>query len=193
MTDSKAKLIRLLQDAHAGERAAAFAYRGHSQSVKGQEALEIAKIEKEEWAHREELANMLQQLGAGPRPGRELLMILVGLTILVLCRLGGWLNVFNFGWYFSMYGAGKLERGNIVEYEIAARYAAEAGYPQFIECLLAMAEVEWDHELYFRSKCLESKWIKYLPPWSPPPPRETIQSGFEPSTKSKSPAASFDV
>lgn len=41
-----------------------------------------------------------------------------------------------------MYGAGRLERGNIVEYEIAAKLAAECGHPEMIDCLLEMAEVE---------------------------------------------------
>ena len=76
----------------------------------------------------------------------------------------------------SMYGAGKLERGNIVEYEIAARYAVDCGYQQFVESLLEMAEIEWDHELYFRKKSEESRWSKYIRVWSEPPPRKSIRA-----------------
>jgi len=43
-----------------------------------------------------------------------------------------------------------------------------------------MAEVEWEHELYFRSKVLTRprllRWIKL---WSPAPPKETIRARFE--------------
>lgn len=173
---SKTKLIRLLQNAHAGERAAAYAYRGHALAVDAVEAAEIRKIEMEEWEHRRDLAEMLRVLGSGPRRSRELLMAMIGCVIFMICRLGGWLNFLNFGWYSSMYGAGKLERGNIVEYEIAAQYAREAGYPQFVEPLLVMAEIEWDHEAYFRGKCESSKWAAYLKIWPPPPARALIRA-----------------
>ena len=53
-----------------------------------------------------------------------------------------------------MYGAGRLESGNIVEYEIAAGYARDCGSGDLIDCLLTMAEVEWEHEKYFRSRVL---------------------------------------
>lgn len=175
----KEKLIYLLQNAHAGEKAAAYAYNGHGRSLTNtQEIQELKKIEDEEWDHRKRLAIMLTELGSGPRTSRELLMSLVGNTISFLCILGGYLNVFNFGWFMAMYGAGKLEQGNIVEYEVAAQYAVGAGYPQFVASLLDMAEIEWDHELYFRTKSFQSKWSKWIPIWSEPPARELIQKNF---------------
>ncbi len=179
MNPTKTKLITLLQNAHAGEKAAAYAYRGHSESLDSdQEVEDLKRIENEEWDHRERLGKMLSEMGSGPRPSREFLMSMVGKTISFLCVFGGWLNAFNFGWFMSMYGAGKLERGNIVEYEVAARFALEAGYPQFVASLLEMAEIEWDHELYFRNKSVSSAWIKYFPIWPPPSAREFIQSTY---------------
>jgi demethoxyubiquinone hydroxylase (CLK1/Coq7/Cat5 family) len=175
----KSQLVRLLQDAHAGERAAGFAYNGHWRSVRGVNSAEIRKIEVEEWEHRACLFKMLCELGEKPRVSRELAMILVGSVIFVLCRLGGWLNVAGFGWFVSMYGAGKLEQGNIVEYQIAAKYARLAGYPHFVPELLHMAEIEWDHEFYFRSRCLESKWSRYVPIWMAPPARELVAREFD--------------
>lgn len=115
---------------------------------------------------------MLAELEAGPRFTRELLMTLVGIVIFCLCRLGGWFNVFNFGWYMSMYGAGKLEQGNIIEYEVAARSAIASDNKKFVEDLIHMAEIEWDHELYFRSKTITSRWTRWIQVWTPPPPRE---------------------
>jgi len=174
MTIMKSKLVRLLQDAHAGERAAGFAYNGHWRSVRGSDASEIRKIELEEWEHRACLHAMLTELGEKPRATREFAMCVIGSVIFALCRLGGWLNLMGLGWYISMYGAGKLEQGNIKEYLVAASYARAAGYPQFVDDLLKMAEVEWDHEFYFRSKCLESKWSRYISLWMAPPARELI-------------------
>lgn len=163
------RLIRLLQDAHAGELAAFHAYDGHFKSVKDpKERQEIKKIRDEEWEHRECLARFLSEIGAAPRPAREFLMKGVGLTIGFLCRIGGWL--------IPMYGAGKLESGNIVEYEIAARLAFAAGRPEWISPLLHMAEVEWDHEIYFRQKLLSHRWGRFLPVWPLPPPRAEIRA-----------------
>lgn len=179
MTNPKDRLIYLLQNAHAGEKAAAYAYNGHQRSLKKyQEIVDLKKIENEEWDHRKRLYAMLGELGSRPRLGRELAMSLVGKTISFLCILGGYLNVMNFGWFMSMYGAGKLESGNIAEYEVAAQMALAAGYPQFVPSLLDMAEIEWDHELYFRTKSLESKWAKWIRLWPQPSPRGVIQQNY---------------
>jgi len=179
MNTSKDKLICLLQNAHAGEKAAAYAYNGHHRSLNDQrEIADLKKIEDEEWDHRRRLHAMLVELGSGPRARRERMMSLVGKTISFFCIIGGYLNIFNFGWFMSMYGAGKLESGNIVEYEVAAQIALDAGYPQFIASLLDMAEIEWDHELYFRTKCIESGWSKWISVWPKPPPRERIQKNY---------------
>lgn len=176
---SKARLICQLQNAHAGERAAAYAYRGHALSVSSQqERAEILKIEQEEWHHRACIGEMLKSLGSSPRFSREILMALVGIVIYCLCRLGGWVNIFNFGWYMSMYGAGKLEQGNIIEYEVAALSAIKAGESRFVEDLIHMAEVEWDHELYFRFHALNSKWSGWIKIWASPPPRESTRKAI---------------
>lgn len=168
---SRQRLVRLLQNAHAGERAAAFAYQGHAKSVSSAtERAELEQIEADEWRHRGELRQMLTEMGEQPRGLRELWMMCIGTFISLFCRVGGW--------FIPMYGAGKLERGNIVEYEIAARLAFDCGLHQYVECLLDMAEVEWDHELYFRSKS-ESHWLwRWFPGWAPPPPRTAIRVGF---------------
>jgi ferritin-like metal-binding protein YciE len=169
--NAREKLIKLLQDAHAGEMAAYHAYEGHWRSVSDpNEKKEIQKIQAEEIEHRECLGQFLIELGAAPRPGRERLMALIGRTIGLLCRLGGW--------FIPMYGAGQLEQGNIVEYETAARLARAAGLEQYVEPLLKMAEVEWDHEAFFRAK-VQTHWAARLVPlWPTPPPRENIRIDF---------------
>ena len=74
-----------------------------------------------------------------------------------------------------MYGAGWLESRNIVEYEVAARLALEAGHPEFVDCLLSMAEVEWEHEAYFRTRVMEHPLARFLPMWKTPPPKSSIR------------------
>jgi hypothetical protein len=113
---------------------------------------------------------MLSALGASPDPRREFRSVLIGRILQALCHVSGWL--------LPMYGAGKLERRNIVEYEDAARYAVGCGKVDFVDCLLTMAEVEWEHEQYFRAKVLSHPFGRRLPIWLAPPPKETIRSAY---------------
>ena len=164
-------LIRVLRHAHAGELAAGYAYRGHAESVTDPgEKARIREIEDEEWVHRKNVAKMLAALGSGPEPERERRLLRIGRTIAFLCRIGGW--------YVPMYGAGRLESHNVREYEDAADLAVESGHPEFVSCLLEMAEVEWEHEAYFRSK-VGTHWLRHvIRLWPPIPPKATIRKGF---------------
>jgi hypothetical protein len=165
---SRRALIRVLQNAYSGELAAAFAYDGHSRSVSDpRERAAISRIREEELDHRERVGRMLAQLAAAPDPALELKLTVIGRTISALCFIGGW--------FVPMYGAGRLEAGNIAEYEAAARLAAGAGRGDLVDSLLGMAEVEWDHELYFRTKVESSVWRRLLPAWTVPAPRESIR------------------
>lgn len=168
--DARASLIRVLQGACSGELAAIHAYRGHANSVRSEaDRRRIREIEDDERHHRVLVLDLLAQLGSGPSRKREALLWCIGRSIALLCHIGGW--------FIPMYGAGKLERSNIVEYEDAARYAAEAGHPEMIDCLLMMAEVEWEHERYFR-EVLAGHWmLRIFPLWDAPPPKESIRGG----------------
>ncbi|MEP6637514.1 MAG: ferritin-like domain-containing protein [Acidobacteriota bacterium] len=164
-------LIALLQLAYSGELAAAYAYRGHWHSVTNpEERLRIEKIENEEWHHRNLVGEMLTELNAQPRQLREIRAAIIGRTLGVLCHVIGWLA--------PMYGAGKLESRNIREYETAARLARDSGKQEFVDCLLIMAEVEWDHENYFRERVLSHRWSERLRLWPQPPPLESIRSDY---------------
>ena len=170
--DNRQKLIAILQLAYSGELAAAYAYRGHWKSVSdADERVAIRGIEEDEWRHRKLVGEMLATLGAGPDKTREVRATIVGRTLGFLCHVSGW--------FAPMYGAGKLESRNIVEYETAARYARDCGHQEMVECLLEMAEVEWDHEKYFRSRVLSHPLGRRLPIWPEPPPKESIRTSFE--------------
>jgi rubrerythrin len=165
------KLVDLLRLAYSAELAAAYAYRGHWHSVSdADERKQILKIENEEWQHRELVGDMLEKFRMRPSRARELRAAVVGRVLGFLCHFTGWLA--------PMYGAGRLESRNIREYETAARYARAAGHDEFVDCLLMMAEVEWQHENYFRSRVLSHRLGRRLRIWPEPPPREMIRKSF---------------
>ena len=163
------RLIRQLQGACSGELAAGHAYRGHWRSVRDESQRErIRIIESEEWHHRELVRQLLRHLGARPDRLREIIFWIIGKSIAAFCFVGGW--------FIPMYGAGRLERGNIVEYEEAAAYAFLCGHAEMIDCLLTMAEVEWEHEQYFRNIVADHWLLRWIPMWDAPPSRESIRS-----------------
>jgi hypothetical protein len=47
------------------------------------------------------------------------------------------------------------------------------------DCLLTMAEVEWEHEQYFRWKVLSHRLGRRLPTRPEPPPKSSIRSAFK--------------
>lgn len=168
---ARASLEQILQLAYSGELAAAFAYRGHWNSVSNPAERErIRTIEDEEWHHRELVGAMLAELGAAPDPKRERRATIIGRTLGFLCHVSTW--------FPPMYGAGKLESRNIREYEAAARFARDSGNEQYVDCILTMAEVEWEHEAYFRSR-VESHWLsRIMKVWPAPPPKDAIRRTY---------------
>jgi rubrerythrin len=169
---SSQNLKRILQLAFSGERAAAYAYRGHWKSLSDkEERARIKQIEDEEWHHRELVGEMLRSLDADPNSLREIRALLIGRVLGLLCHFTGWLA--------PMYGAGRLESRNIVEYETAARYARDCAREDLVNCLLTMAEAEWEHETYFRSRVLLHPLGRRLSLWPVPPPKEAIRQSFK--------------
>lgn len=169
---ARRNLVALLQLAHSGELAATLAYEGHAASVKDPvERDEITAIKDQEIDHRVRVRAMLDVLGVAPDARRERRLRRIGRTVSAFCHVGGW-----FG---PMYGAAKLEHKNVGEYGRAAHFAMQAGHPELVDDLVDMAEVEWDHELYFRSKAA-SHWLwRFFPKWEPPPPRDSIRHAFD--------------
>lgn len=142
MNHDREHLIRILQGAYSGELAAGFAYRGHWKSVKRQsERAAIQKIEREEWVHRERVGEMLVSLAARPLRFREVKLWIIGRSIGLACHL--------IGWFLPMYFAGRLESGNVLEYEEAAHHAAALGLSEFEADLRVMSRVEKEHEDFF--------------------------------------------
>lgn len=160
-------LVRILQDAHAGELAAAYAYQGHSRSLWRHPAAraEVERIEAAEWHHRRLVAALLVTLDARPRRRREWLMAATGRFFGGLCFLGGW-----FG---PMYAAGRLEWMNVGQYEAAHDAAEQLGLVDAANELAAMTAEEERHERWFGDQCRDH-WMLPLAArlfrWRPPEP-----------------------
>lgn len=173
---ARAELLRGLQLAHAGEWGAIRAYLGHRRAVRRPaERNAITEILKDEIRHRRCVGRMLAAAGTGPDPRAERKMDRVGRIIAFVCCVGGW--------FLPMYGAARLENDNIAEYEIAARLAWHAGLHDWIDDLLEMAEVEWDHEHTLRTLASRHRLWSIAPKWPPPPPRAAIRAQFDTWTR----------
>lgn len=169
---ARANLVALLQLAHSGELAAAYAYAGHAASVGDPaERHRILEIRDEELDHRARVRAMLELLDIAPEAARERKLARVGKLISAFCRVGGW-----FG---PMYGAARLERKNIGEYERAAAFAVGAGHPELVDDLIDMSEVEWEHERYFREQAAGHWLWRLFPKWDAPPPKASIRARVE--------------
>jgi hypothetical protein len=168
---NRAELVKLLQMAYSAEMGAALAYRGHWHSLaKTTERAEVRHIEAEEWLHRREIGTLLRDLAVHPRLAYEVKFFLIGTVLRWLCRLAGW--------FWPMYGAGRLERRNYREYAQAADFAFDCGQIDYVNCLLSMAETEWDHECYFREKVESHPWHNFIPLWEKTPPRASIRQNY---------------
>ncbi len=144
MDRDRQELVRILKGAYSGELAAGLAYRGHWKSVRNAgERASIQKIEREEAVHRQRVGEILASLGARPLKLREAKMWMIGQTIGLSCHA--------LGRFLPMYFAGRLESGNVVEYEDAASHARALGLLEFEADLLGMARVEKEHEMFFLS------------------------------------------
>lgn len=164
--DHERALITILQAAHAGELAAAYAYQGHWRSRIGHkrrtEREEIQRIEAAEWHHRNQVADLLAALGSGPVRWREALMGTIGRFFGSLCFVGGR--------FLPMYAAGRLEAMNVGQYVDAAAHARASGHEAFGDQLDAMVDEEARHEAWFSDQC-RGHWllpaVSVVGRWSP--------------------------
>jgi rubrerythrin len=169
---ARARLVDALRAAYSGEWGAILAYLGHYRSLPpGPDRALIRRILVDEVRHRRLVLAMLETLGGTPNPRAERKLTIVGRAIAAFCRVGGW--------FLPMVGAARLERDNVVEYEIAARLAWFAGRSEMVDPLLHLAEVEWDHERWLRERASTHPMWRLVPHWRPPAPRASIRARFD--------------
>ncbi|HRH58366.1 MAG: hypothetical protein U0T69_08590 [Chitinophagales bacterium] len=149
------KLIDLLQMAYSAERAAAFAYQGHSGSVKNaDEKSAIKQIEIDEWNHRAEVLKIMQAYSISVSTYYEIKFYIIGKIISFSCYI--------IGWFMPYYFAGRLESGNVCEYFRMMHYFHELGITEHNQILYEMGIKEKEHEVYFIEKLKNKKWLSYF-------------------------------
>ena len=146
------QLIDLLKKAYSAEKAAAFAYQGHAASVKSpEEKAAIRQIEIDEWNHRREVLEIMNQYGIGPSKYYEFRFHAVGKVISFSCYV--------IGWFMPFYFAGRLESGNVCEYFRMKQYFNSLGITAHDKLLYDMGMKEKDHEVYFLGKIKTNKLL----------------------------------
>ena len=135
-------LVELLQRAYSAERAAAFAYIGHADSLKAPEAKAAVKqIEDDEWKHRENILGLMQRYGVPVSRWYEVRFYVIGKIISASCHV--------IGRFMPFFFAGKLESGNVCEYFVMMRHFHSLGIREHDAMLYEMGMKEKEHEVYF--------------------------------------------
>lgn len=149
------KLVDLLQQAYSAERAAAFAYLGHAGSVKDiNEKSAIKQIEIDEWNHRKEVLQIMQQYNVPVSTFYEIKYYIIGKIISFSCYI--------IGWFMPYYFAGRLESGNVCEYFRMMRYFHELQIIEHNQILFEMGIKEKEHEVYFLGKIKNKKLLPFF-------------------------------
>jgi len=135
-------LVDLLKQAYSAEKAAAFAYIGHAASVKDPEVKKAVKqIEVDEWNHRREVLEIMQQYNVPISKYYEFRFHVIGKIISASC--------FVIGRFMPFYFAGRLESGNVCEYFRMKQFFNSLGIKEHDKILYEMGIKEKEHEVYF--------------------------------------------
>lgn len=155
MTIDHKALTDLLQKAYSAEKAAAFAYQGHAGSVKDpQEKAAIRQIELDEWNHRREVLEIMQQYHIPVSRYYEFRFYVIGKIISFSCYI--------IGWFMPFFFAGRLESGNVCEYFRMMQYFHELGILEHNQVLYEMGIKEKEHEVYFLGKIKNKKLLPFF-------------------------------
>lgn len=139
------KLVDLLKMAYSAEKAAAFAYIGHANSVRDvEEKKAIKQIEEDEWYHRKEVLEIMNLYDIKPSSFYEFKFHFIGRLISFSCYI--------IGWFMPYYFAGRLESGNVCEYFRMMHYFHELDIYEHNPVLYEMGIKEKEHEIYFLEK-----------------------------------------
>ena len=135
-------LVKLLQRAYSGEKAAAFAYIGHARSLRDPAAKAAVKqIEEDEWKHRENVLALMRRYEVPVSRWLEVKLHVIGRVISASCHV--------IGHFMPFFFAGKLESGNVCEYFVMMRHFHTLGIREHDAMLYEMGMKEKEHEVYF--------------------------------------------
>lgn len=148
-------LVELLQQAYSAEKAAAFAYQGHADSVASpDERRAIHQIERDEWNHRAEVLTIMKEYGVPVSKYFEVRFHIIGKIISASCYV--------IGWFMPFYFAGRLESGNVCEYFRMKQMFNALGIHKHDEVLYEMGIKEKEHEMYFGEKIKGHKLLPFF-------------------------------
>lgn len=149
------KLVDLLQMAYSAEKAAAFAYIGHANSLSTEEQkAPVRQIELDEWGHRDEVLKIMEQYEVPISRYYEIRFHIVGKVIAFSCHI--------IGWFMPYYFAGRLESGNVCEYFRMMHYFHELGIKEHDKILYEMGIKEKEHEDFFIDVVKDSKLLPFF-------------------------------
>lgn len=149
------ELVDLLQRAYSAEKAAAFAYQGHAGSVKdATQKKAIRQIELDEWNHRSEVLQIMNQYDIPVSKWYEFRFHVVGKTISYSCYI--------IGWFMPFYFAGSLESGNVCEYFRMKQLFNGLGIRDHDAVLYDMGIKEKEHEVYFLSMIKNNRLLPFF-------------------------------
>jgi hypothetical protein len=135
-------LVKLLQKAYSGEKAAAFAYIGHARSLRDPAAkAAVRQIEVDEWKHRENVLGLMGRYEVPVSRWLEVKLHIIGRVISASCHV--------IGRFMPFFFAGKLESGNVCEYFVMMRHFHSLGITEHDAMLYEMGMKEKEHEDYF--------------------------------------------
>jgi hypothetical protein len=149
------ELIDLLKKAYSAEKAAAFAYQGHAGAVKNKdEKKAIRQIEMDEWNHRREVLEIMQQYKIPISRFYEIRFHLIGKIISASCYV--------IGWFMPFYFAGRLESGNVCEYFRMMQFFHSLGIVEHDQILYEMGIKEKEHEIYFLDRIRNNRLLPFF-------------------------------
>jgi hypothetical protein len=147
------QLIRLLQRAYSAEKAAAFAYVGHANSLTSiSEREAVRRIEEDEWNHRRNVLHLLLRYEIPVSRFYEVKFHILGKIIGATCHV--------IGWFMPYFFAGKLESGNVCEYFVMMQYFHSLGIHEHDAVLYEMGIKEKEHEVYFLNQIKETRILR---------------------------------
>lgn len=148
-------LADLLQMAYSAEKAAAFAYIGHYNSLKEPTIKAAVKqIELDEWNHRAEVKTLMDLYEVPVSAYYEIKFHIIGKIIALSCHL--------IGWFMPIYFAGRLESGNVCEYFRMMHYFHELGIRTHDTVLYDMGIKEKEHEDFFQEQIKDSRLLPFF-------------------------------
>lgn len=148
-------LVDLLQQAYSAEKAAAFAYQGHANSLrKSEDKKAVKQIEDDEWEHRREVLEIMKQYNVPISKYYEFRFHCVGKIISASCYV--------IGRFMPFYFAGRLESGNVCEYFRMKQYFNSLGIREHDQILYNMGMKEKEHEVYFLEQVKTDKLLPFF-------------------------------